>query len=64
MKDITNNSNGGQTDPYEQSGNDERAKEIEREKPNGEQDRIDREEARIADAPAQDDDEGDGRSRV
>lgn len=65
MNYIINNTNGGQTDPYEQDDNEEREKEIERLKPNGEQDRIDREEARIADAPEQDDEEGgDGRSRV
>jgi hypothetical protein len=51
MSDITSNSNGGQSDPYEREGNEELEKKIETEKPNGEQDRIDEEEARIADEP-------------
>ncbi len=58
MKDITNNSNGGHMDPYEHGGNEELEKKIEREKPNGEQDRIDAEEARIADEPEEEDEEG------
>lgn|GEM_PF-6463798 len=57
MKDITNNSKGGQMDPYEQDGKEELEKKIEREKPNGEQDRIDAEEARIADEPEEEDEE-------
>ena len=57
MKDIESNSNGGQTDPYEQDGNEKLEKKLEKEKPNGEQDRIDAEEARIADEPDEDDEE-------
>jgi hypothetical protein len=53
MKDIA--SNGYETDPMDD--NEKREKEIERLKPNGEQDRIDREEARIADEPDEDDEE-------
>jgi len=44
-------------DPYEQDGKEELEKKIEREKPNGEQDRIDAEEARIADEPEEEDEE-------
>ena len=59
MKDIESNSNGGQSDLYEQDGNEELEKKLEKQKPTGEQDRIDAEEARIADEPEEEDDDDD-----